>query len=187
MTKHKPKFYPIDFEKLKGENANIIPYFLGILGFSEDYEYFDKIKHFLIIPEEPPKTLKELEQELDEKFEELWVKTKRKFYVSQQSAEYRYNQKFKKINNDFEYIKKWGSLPRITLIPGGEILLNGDNYLVSNSAGSLSWKTEFKIGSGNAGYYTNESELRICMPKKPNVIVKTFMRVLLGFKWVNGK
>jgi hypothetical protein len=173
------KFYSIDFEKLKGESMDTITYFLGIMSYNEDYMYFDKIKHLLVIPEEP-KTLEELQQELDEKFDDLLVKTKRKFAVSQQSAEYHYNQKFKIINDNFEYIKKWGSLPRITLIPGGGILTNGSNCLVADSAGSLSWSTEFKIGSGDAGYW-------ICMPKKPNIIVRTFMRVLLGFKWVNKK
>ena len=54
-----PNFYPINFEKLKGESVGTILYFLGILSFSEDYEHFDKIKHLLIIPE-PPKSLEEI-------------------------------------------------------------------------------------------------------------------------------
>jgi hypothetical protein len=99
-----PKAYPINFEKLKGESMGTLPYLLGVVGFSEDYEYFDKIKHLLIIPEKP-KTLEEISQELDEKFEELLVKTQRKFAVSKESAEYRYNQKFNRIIENFESAK----------------------------------------------------------------------------------
>jgi len=179
------KFYSIDFEKLKGEGMDTIAYFLGIMSYNEDYKYFDKIKHLLDIPEKP-KTLEELQQELDEKFDDLLVKTKRKFAVSQQSAEYHYNQKFKKINDNFEYIKKWGHFPLVTFVPGGEILLNSDNYLVTNSS-SLGWKSVYTIGSGDSGYYTNGTELRISMPKKPNLIVRTFTWICLGFKWVNKK
>lgn len=178
------KFYKINLDKLR-EKIDTLPYFLGILGYSEDYMYFDKIKHLLIIPEEP-KSIEELSQELDEKFEELLVKTKRKFAVSKETAEYYYNQKFRKINDDFEYIKEWGSLPRFTLTEGG-ILTNSNNYFISNSASSLSWSTEFRIGNGDAGYYTDGVGLRISMPKKPNMIVRTFMRICLGFKWVNKK
>jgi len=163
------KFYKINVDKLKWEKIDTLPYLIGFIEFSEDYEYFDKIKHLLIIPEKP-KSIEELSQELDEKFEELLVKTKRKFAVSKETAEYYYNQKFRKINDDFEYIKEWGSLPRFTL-----------------SASSLSSSTEFRIGNGDAGYYTNGSDLRIYMPKKPNFIVGFCMRNLLGFKWVNGK
>jgi hypothetical protein len=172
------KFYSIDFEKLKGESMDTIAYFLGIMSYNEDYKYFDKIKHLLDIPEKP-KTLEELQQELDEKFDDLLVKTKRKFAVSQQSAEYHYNQKFKKINDNFEYIKKWGRLPFFTLVADGQVL--------TNSGSSPMWGTVINIGNGDVGYYTNGTELRIYMPKKPNMIVRTFMWICLGFKWVNKK
>jgi hypothetical protein len=179
------KFYKINVDKLKWEKIDTLPYLIGFIKFSEDYEYFDKIKHLLIIPEEP-KSIEELSQELDEKFEELLVKTKRNFYTSKESAKYRYNQKFKKINDDFEYMKKWGHLPSMRLVPGGEILMNSSNYVVASSS-SLELKSAYKIGNGDAGYYTNGSDLRIYMPKKPNFIVGFCMRNLLGFKWVNGK
>jgi hypothetical protein len=51
-----------------------------------DYEYFKQIKHVLDIPK-PSKSLEEFKQELDSKFVDFLVKTKRKFAVSKESAE----------------------------------------------------------------------------------------------------
>jgi hypothetical protein len=117
----KIKYYPVSVEKLQQASMREAAYLIAPVNIGEDYEYFDEIKHLLIIPE-PSKSLEELQQELDEKFEELLVKTKRKFFVSQQTAEYHYNKKFEKINKNFEYMKQWGHLPLITLIPDGQIL-----------------------------------------------------------------
>ena len=175
-----PNFYPINFEKLKGESVDTIPYFLGILSFSEDYEYFDKIKHLLDIPEQP-KSLEEIQQELDEKFEKLLVQTKRKFDVSKQTAEYNFDKKFYRINENFKYIKQWGHLPYITLNPNVTPQMNGA-YLVSTGS-AQQWTTEFRFGKGNVGYYCIEPDVKFHMSKKPNFIVRFFMDKLLGFKW----
>jgi len=180
-----PNFYPINFEKLKGESVGTIPYFLGILSFSEDYEHFDKIKHLLIIPEQP-KSLEEIQKELDDKFEELWVKTKRKFLVSKECAEYRYNHKFNRINDKFEYARNNGFFPP-TLTVGA---LDG-SYLVSNG-GSPSFVvplTYIKQGNKHEGYYTfgNCRSFRYYIPTKPNAITRWFMKNCLSFIWVDEK
>jgi hypothetical protein len=177
--------YKLNPNKLQQAPQSILLYVVGAFYYTEDYEYFDIIKPYLDIPEEP-KSIEELSQELDEKFEKLLVKTKRNFYTSKESAKYRYNQKFKKIDDDFDYMKEWGHLPSITLVLGGEILMNNSNYVVASSS-SLEWKSVYNIGNGDAGYYTNGSDLRIYMPKKPNFIVGFCMRNLLGFKWMSGK
>jgi hypothetical protein len=180
-----PNFYPINFEKLKGESVDTIPYFLGILSFSEDYEYFDKIKHLLDIPEQP-KSLEEIQQELDEKFDKLLATTKKEFAASKQRAEYHFDKKFDRINENFKYIKEWGRLPYFTLDPNVTPKMNGA-YLVSTGS-AQQWTTEFRFGKGNVGYYCIEPDVKLFhMSKKPNFIVRFFMDKLLGFKWKDGK
>lgn len=179
---NQPNWYEIDVEKFSKATMSDLAHLLSPMRVAENYEFFEVVKPFLKIPEKP-KTLEELSQELDKKFDDLLIKTKRKFSVSQQSAEYHYNQKFKKITDNFEHMKKWGHLPRITLVP------NGSNYLVANSAGSLTWGTEFNLNpsKNSVGYYYVEPNLKINMTKTPNIIVRFFMDKLLGFKWVNAK
>ena len=182
-----PNFYPVNFEKLKVERIDTIPYFLGILSFSEDYEYFDKIKHLLDIPEQP-KSLEEIQKELDEKFDKLLVQTKRKFDVSKQRAEYRFEQFCHKQDADFEQAKRTGEFPQyFYLSTSGNVLLgNGivpNSYLTVGNSG-LQWGTEFRFGKGNmVGYYFIEPDVKFFRPKKPNFIVRFFMNKCLGFKW----
>ncbi len=171
-----PKAYPINFEKLKGESMGTLPYLLGTIAFSEDYEYFDKIKHLLIIPE-PRKSLEEIQQELDEKFEELLVKTKRKFAVSKESAEYRYNQKFNRIIENFEDAKKYGSFPtRITI---GKL-----DYSTLTTNSTLSLNTEFRVyNNKEVGYWDIKPNIKVYLERKPNMIVRYFTKLLLDFTW----
>jgi hypothetical protein len=112
------------------------------------------------------------------------VKTKRKFFVSQQTAEYHYNKKFEKINKNFKYMKQWGHLPLITLIPDGQILTNG-SYLVSTGNGNVSWGTEFNLNpsKNSVGYYYVKPDVKFHMTKTPNIIVRFFMKNLLNFEW----
>jgi hypothetical protein len=175
-----PKAYPLNFEKVKNASVQELAYLVGIIAYTEEYEYFDKIKHLLLIPEQP-KSLEEIQQELDEKFEKLLVKTKRKFDVSKQSAEYHFDKKFHKINENFKHIKRWGHLPYITLDPTVLSQMNGSCLLSTGSA--QQWTTEFRFGKGNVGYYCIEPDVKFHMSKKPNFIVRFFMDKLLGFKW----
>jgi hypothetical protein len=174
-----PKAYPINFEKLKGESMGTLPYLLGTIAFSEDYEYFDKIKHLLIIPE-PRKSLEEIQQELDEKFEELLVKTKRKFAVSKESAEYRYNQKFDRIIRDFEHAKTYGNFP--TKITIGKL-----DYSTLTTNSTLSLNTEYRIGTNEVGYWSIQPNIKVYLERKPNVIVRYFSKLLLDFEWKSTK
>ena len=181
------KYYPVSVEKLQQASMKEAAYLIAPVNIGEDYEYFDEIKHLLIIPE-PPKTLEEIQQELDEKFEELLVETKRKFSVSQQSAEYHYNKEFKKINDNFEYMKQWGHLPLFIFVPDVQTLLNG-SYPISTGSGitasNLSWGTEFNLNpsKNSVGYYCVEPDVKFYMTKKPNMIVRFFMKNLLNFEW----
>ena len=176
-----PNFYPINFEKLKGESVGTIPYFLGILSFSEDYEHFDKIKHLLIIPEQP-KSLEEIQKELDDKFEELWVKTKRKFFVSKESADYKFKQFCKKQDADFEYARENGFFPP-KLIDYSKLIVTG------SSSNNITSSFVIKQGNDHEGYYTfgNCRSFRYYMPTKPNFVIRFCMDKLLGFKWIDEK
>jgi hypothetical protein len=176
-----PNFYPINFEKLKGESVGTIPYFLGILSFSEDYEHFDKIKHLLIIPE-PRKSLEEIQKELDDKFEELWVKTKRKFFVSKESADYKFKQFCKKQDADFEYARENGFFPLKYTLDYSKLSVFGDGSNITPSF-------VIKQGNNHEGYYTfgNCRSFRYYMPTKPNFVSRFCMDKLLGFKWIDEK
>lgn len=189
MTKPKikmrkaPKAYRLDPEKLKGASQSILPYLFGSnLHYTEDYEYFDKMKPYLDIPE-PRKSIEELQQELDEKFEELLVETKRKFAVSKESAEYHYNQFCKKQDGDFEYAKTQGYFSKLnTGIFGYSTLSVSGGYDI----GSPSFVV--KQGSSHQGYYTiGDGYYRFYMKEKPNMIFRWFVHKLMGFKWIDEK
>jgi hypothetical protein len=175
-----PKSYKIDPKKLAKAPQYITPYlFLGAFYYTENYEYFDVIKPYLDIPEEP-KGLEFYQKEIEEKFEELLVKTKRKFAVSKETAEYYYNQKFDRINDNFEYAKKHGEfIPKLIFIASG----------LSSNTGSYGQSFVIKQGSKHEGYYTigNRRYFKYYMPDKPNAIVRFFMKVCLGFWWVDEK
>jgi hypothetical protein len=181
-----PKSYKLDPEKLKGASQSILPYLFGSnLYYSEDYEYFDKIKYYLDIPE-PRKSIDELSQELDEKFDELLVKTKRKFAVSKETAEYCYNQFCKKQDGDFEYAKTHGYFPKVTFISSGTL----DYSTLSVSGGYDIGSPSFVVKQGNShqGYYTiGDGYYRFYMSEKPNMIFRWFVYKLMGFKWVDEK
>jgi hypothetical protein len=180
-----PKAYKLNPEKLKGASQSILPYLFGShLYYSEDYEYFDKIKYYLDIPE-PRKSIEELQQELDEKIDALIKTTKEKFECSNYFAGKRYNEKFDRIIQDFEYAKEHGQFPLKYTIG----TLSG-SYLISNGT-EVKWTQSFVIKQGKTheGYYTfgNRKYFKYYMPDKPNVIVRFFMRTCLGFVWVDEK
>jgi hypothetical protein len=101
---NQPNWYKVDVEKLHHQRFEDVAYLFATMNVSEDYEHFDKVKKFLIIPEKP-KTLEEIKQELDEKFEKLIVRTKRNFYASKLTTERNCENKFQKIFDGFECIK----------------------------------------------------------------------------------
>ena len=174
-----PPGYKIDPKKLAKAPQHITPYlFLGAFYYTEDYEYFDEIKKFLDIPPEP-KTLEQISQEFDEKIDALIKTTKEKFECSNYFAGKRYNEKFDRIIENFEYAKKHGEFsPKLTL-----------TYGTGLSAGSYETSFTIKQGNKHEGYYTNGNRryFKYYMPDKPNVIVRFFMRTCLGFWWVDEK
>ena len=170
---NQPNWYKVDVEKLHFQRMEDVAYLFATMMVAEDYEHFDKVKKFLIIPE-PRKSIEELQQELEEKFDDLLVRTKRKFTVSQQNAEYHYNRKFNRIIENFESAKKYGSFPVAFTV--------GDCFnLVTNN--TLSWGTELRIGKNEVGYWYIQPNIKVYLEKKPNPIVIFFSKLLLNFEW----
>ena len=173
-----PTGYKLNPDKLKGAPQSILPYLLSSFYFTEEFEYFDLVKPYLDIPE-PPKTLEEISQEFDEKIDELIETTKWKFAYSKEGAEKRYNTKFNRIIENFEYAKEHGQFPYLNLA-----------YTTTGlSAGSYETSFVLKQGSNHKGYYTfgNRRYFKIYMPDKPNMIVRFFMKTCLGLVWVDEK
>jgi len=172
------KFYDVDTTKLT--SVKYIAALFDAMGMkvSETNENFDKVKHLLIIPEKP-KTLDEIQQEFDEKIDELIEKTKRNFYASKLTAERNYEYKFDRISDNFEYAVKNGEFrPKLTLSSG-----------IGVNIGSYETSFVIKQGNNHAGYYTfgNGRYLRYYMKDKPNRLVRFFMKTCLGFYWVDEK
>ena len=173
-----PSGYKLNPTKLKEASQSILPYLFSCFYFTEEYEYFDLVKPYLDIPEKP-KTLDEITQEFDEKIDELIEKTKRNFYAHKLTAERKYEDKFDRIFDNFEYAVKNGNFPpKLTLT-------NGTGWSVSAD----SFETSFVIKQGNKheGYYTfgNGRYIKYYMPTKPNMIARFFMKTCLALRWVD--
>jgi hypothetical protein len=180
-----PSGYKLNLEKLKWASQSVLPYILGCFYFTEDYEYFDVIKDYLDIPEKP-KTLEEISQELDEKFENLLLKTKRKFAVSKESAEYHHNRNFDKIFDKFAFAKEHGRFPQPITWGLETISALDGSYLVS-SGGNFTPSFVVKHGSNHQGYYTigDDGYYRFYVEKKPNAFFRFFVYKLMGFQWID--
>ena len=148
-------------------------------------ENFDKFKKFLIIPEEP-KSLDEISQELNEKFEKLIEQTKRNFNASKLTGERNYEWNFDRIIGNFEYAKTQGYFPKVTFISSGTL----DYSKLSVNAGSNISSPCFMVKHGNShqGYYTigDDGYYKFYMEKKPNAFFRFFVYKLMGFRWVDG-
>ena len=172
----KVNYYPVSIEKLQRASMREVAYFIAPVNIGEDCEYFDKVKHLLDIPEKP-KSIEELSQELNEKIDKLITKTKNNFYASKTFAESRYEKKFDKIFDNFEYAKEHGQFPLIFTLDCSKLTATGSN-ITSNFV--------IKSGGEEVGYYTTgNGYLQFLMDKKPNFIVRFCMNKLLNFRWVD--
>lgn len=175
-----PTGYKLDPKKLAKAPQLITPYlFLGAFYYHEDYEYFDVIKPYLLGIPEPRKSLEEIQKELDDKFEELWVRTRLKFVLSKKNAEYHYNKKFEAINNNFECAIKSGSFPQKLTITDSV-----GSYLVASNS-SINWTSNTILFNcdNSVGYWDTNMNLQVYTSKKPSRIVRWFTKLLLDFDW----
>jgi hypothetical protein len=175
------KWYDVDTTKLTSiKDVEAVFSAIG-LRVSETNENFDKVKHLLIIPEKP-KSLDEIQQEFDEKIDKLIEQTKRNFYAYKLTAERKYEDKFDRIFDNFEYVKENGFFPQIQTLT-----LDSSKFVAIGS--SLEPSFVIKQGNKHEGYYTNGNQryFRYYMPDKPSMIVRFFMKTCLGFVWVDEK
>ena len=171
-------------EKLEQASMKEAAYLIAPMNIGEDYEYYDKVKHLLIIPEKP-KSLDEISQELDEKFEKLIEQTKRNFNASKLTGERNYDWNFGRIIGNFEYAREYGSFPKVTFISSGT--LDYSNLSVNAGSNIISPCFMVKHGSSHQGYYTigDDGYYKFYMEKKPNVFFRFFVYKLMGFRWVD--
>ena len=180
-----PKYsrgYKLNPEKLVGAPQIILPYFVGAFYYTEDYEYFELIKPYLDIPE-PRKSLEEIKQELDEKFEKLIERTHLQYRIGHNWTYTlrKYNQFCKDQDADFEHAKTYGSFP-VTLTG----TLDYSNLIATGS--NITSSFVIRQGNKHEGYYTiGDGYLRFYMPTKPNAITRWFMNKCLSIRWVDEK
>ena len=171
--------YKLDVDKIKTIEDVKNVFELLDLGFylPEDHKNYKLFKELTIQPEEPRKSLEEIKQELDEKFEELLVKIKRKSDVSKQIAESNYENKFDMISFNFEYAVKNGHFPaqRLFGIAYSNLSVNNAITVTSNFVA--------KPNAFGVGYWEIDPNIQVYRKTKPNRIVRYFSRLLLDFHW----
>jgi hypothetical protein len=152
----------------------------------EDNEKYELLKEYFTIPNEPQefkfelprKSLEEIQQECEEKFDKHIESIKHKFAELKCHQEYYYNQKFNRIIENFEHAKTYGSFPTPIKLGGLD-----SSYLVSNGGGSVSFTTQYRAGDGEVGYWSIQPNIQVYLRKKPNPIVRYFSKLLLNFEW----
>ena len=178
------EWYDVDSTKLTSAK-DIVELLTALeMRVSPTCENFDKVKKFLIIPEKP-KTLEEISQELDEKFEKLIEQYKRNSYASKLTGQFNYELNFNRIIEKFEYARENGSFPKVTFISSGTL----DYSKLSVTGGGEFSSPCFMVKHGNnhQGYYTigDDGYYRFYMEKKPNAFFRFFVYKLMGFRWMD--
>ena len=171
--------YKLNPEKLASARRELLPYLFSNFYYTEEFEYFDLVKPYLDIPEEP-KTLDEIQQELDEKIDNLIENTKNKFYQSKYISEKLYNTKFDRIIQDFEYAKEHGHFPlKLTLTTlGSGIGVNSYGYATSNFV--------IKPDTVGVGYWEIKPNVQMWLKQKPNWLVRKCAKIFFDFTWKDG-
>jgi len=182
-----PTGYKLNPKKLRGASTSVLPAFLGAFYYTEDYEYFDVIKPYLIIPEKP-KTLEEIKQELDKKFEEIIEQYKRNSYAHKLTAERKYEDKFDNIFDNFQYAVKNGFFPQyLSLTTSGNSLftVNGGGLSVNNAIISNVNTHNIVINSNvnNVGYWESKPIFKVYFNKRPNWLSRICAKIIFDITW----
>ncbi len=137
-----PSGYKLNPEKLAKAPQRIWSYFFGAFYFTEEFEYFDIVKPYLDIPEQP-KTLDEISQEFDEKIDKQIEDVEYKFAQLKYYQEYQFSKKITRIIEDIEYARKNGSFPAKL-----------DYSKLTATGGNITSSFVIKSGGKEVGYYT---------------------------------
>ena len=191
------KNYRLDVDKIKTikdvknvlDNLHLIGYYDADDPNDENYY----LSEYFTIPQErqgltfstPHKSLEEISQELNEKFEKLIEQYKRNSYASTLTTQRNYDWNFDRIIENFEYARENGYFPQVTFISSGT--LDYSKLSITGDAKYSSPSFVVKQGKNHKGYYTfgNQRYFKYYMPEKPTGIVRFFMKVCLGFFWID--
>jgi hypothetical protein len=178
--------HKLDTSKLKTikDIKNVFDTMGLVASMDEDNEQYEVAKEYFTIPykhpeikfELPRKSLEEISQEFDEKIDKQIEDVEYKFAQLKYYQEHRYNQKFDRITENFEYAKEHGQFP-VRLTVGN---LDCSTLGVSNA---VAWNTEYRIGKDEVGYWDIKPNIKVYLKKKPNRVVRYFTRILLDFTW----
>jgi hypothetical protein len=180
--------HKLDTSKLKTikDIKNVFDTMGLIASMGEDNEQYEVAKEYFTIPYKHPeikgsfqlprKSLEEISQEFDEKIDKQIEDVEYKFAQLKYHQEYRYNQKFDRIIENFEYAKEHGQFP-VRLTVGN---LDCSTLGVSSA---VDWSTEFRIGKDEVGYWDIKPNIKVYLKKKPNRVVRYFTKLLLDFTW----
>ena len=170
--------YKLDVDKIKTIKDIKNVFELLDLGFylPEDHKDYNLFKELTIQPEEPRKSLEEIKQELDKKFEEIIEQYKRNSYASKLTAERKYEDKFDKISYNFQCAVNNGVFPHKRLFG----IADCSNVSVNNA---ITHNFVIKPDAIGVGYYQISSDIQFWMKEKPNFIVRNCAKILLGLIW----
>jgi hypothetical protein len=180
--------HKLDTSKLKTikDIKNVFECMSLVASMGEDNEQYEVAKEYFTIPYKHPeikgsfqlprKSLEEISQEFEEKIDKQIEDVEYKFAQLKYYQEHRYNQKFDRIIENFEYAKEHGQFP-VTLTVGD---LYCSNVGMSSA---VAWNTEYRIGVDEVGYWDIKPNIKVYLKKKPNRIVRYFTRILLDFTW----
>ena len=185
------KNYRLDVDKIKTikdvknvlDNLHLIGYYDADDPNDENYY----LSEYFTIPQErqgltfstPHKTLDEISQELDEKFEKLIEQYKRNSYASKLTGQFNYELNFNRIIEKFEYAKEHGRFKETYTLDWSNLIATGSNV--------VSFTTQYRVGDSEVGYWDIKPNIKVYLEKKPNRIVRFFTKLLLDFEWKSTK
>lgn len=132
------------------------------------------------------KTLDDIKQELNEKFDQIEKNYKQKCILSKARADREFERFCKQQNQDFETAKKTGKFPVKVLYYIDYDKANANSILVSTGSNCTWISQQFVVNKTNKskGYWLIKPDLKIYSERKPNVLVRQFAK-LFNLEWVN--
>ena len=176
--------HKLDTSKLKTikDIKNVFDTMGLIASMDEDNEQYEIAKEYFTIPYEHPeikgsfklprKSLEEIKQELDEKFEKLIERTHLQYRIGHNWLYKlrRYEEFCKKQDADFEHAKTYGSFP-VTLTT------------MTADYSKLGYTTEFRFNSNEVGYWDIKPNIKVYLEKKPNWLVRNCSKIFFDITW----
>jgi hypothetical protein len=129
------------------------------------------------------KTVEDIKQELNEKFDQIKKNYKEKCILSKARADREFERFCKQQDKDFETAKTTGRFPVKVLYDK----TNANSVLVSSgTCATWTYSHSYNINktSKSKGYWLIKPDLKIYSEKKPNVLVRRFAK-LFDSEWVN--